>query len=108
MSVLWQQRTHGVQRRKERENRSIALLFLMAVAVILVLGAAYVALAGANAKLGARVWTMEQDLIAQQRENQVLMVKIAHLSSIPVLQQRAIALGYVEADVVEYVELTEP
>jgi hypothetical protein len=108
MSVLWQQRTHGVQKRKERENRSIALLFLIAVTVALVLGAAYVTLAGANAKLGARVWTMEQDLIAQQRENQVLMIKIAQLSSIPMLQQRAIALGYVEADVIEYMELMEP
>ena len=74
----------------------------------LILATAYVALAGANAKLAAEVWSLERDLITQQRESQVLMMEISRLSSIPVLQQRAIALGYVEADTVEYVDMTEP
>jgi cell division protein FtsB len=108
MSVLWQQRTHGVQRRREQDNRPIALLFLAIVVVALLLAAAYGALAGANAKLGAQVWKLEKDLVVQQRENQVLMVEIARLSSIPVLQERAIALGFVEANTVEYLEVTEP
>ena len=108
MSVLWQQRTHGVQKRKERENRSVALLFLAVVVVAVILAAAYAALAGVNAKLAAGVWSLERDLVLQQRENQVLMMEISRLSSIPVLQQRAVALGYVEADTVEYMELTVP
>jgi hypothetical protein len=58
--------------------------------------------------LGAQVWKLEKDLVVQQRENQVLMVEIARLSSIPVLQERAIALGFVEANTVEYLEVTEP
>jgi len=108
MSVLWQQRTHGVQKRKEQENRSVALLFLAVVVAAVVLAAAYVALAGMNARLAADIWSLEQDLVVQQRENQLLMMEISRLSSIPVLQQRAVALGYVEADTVEYMELTEP
>ncbi len=108
MSVLWQQRTHGVQKRKERENRSIAFLFLAVVVAVLILAGAYVALAGANAKLAAQVWEWERELVTEQRESQVLMMEISRLSSIPMLQQRAVALGYVEADTVEYLELTEP
>ncbi|MGC9400074.1 MAG: hypothetical protein ACP5HM_13180 [Anaerolineae bacterium] len=108
MSVLWQQRTHGVQKRRERENRPIVLLFLVVVVVMLLLAAAYGALAGANARLGARVWRMEQALIAQQRENQALLAEIARLSSIPVLQQRAGALGYVRAESIEFLKIAEP
>ena len=67
MSVLWQQRTHGVQRQKEQQIRTAARFFLLIVVVLLVLAAAYVALAAENVKLGERVWQHEMDLVKRER-----------------------------------------
>ena len=108
MSVIWQQRTHGVPRRQGQMNRTLALALIVAIALISILGAAYLSLAAANVSLSREVWQMEQSLVRLQRENQALMVEIARNSSIPVLQVRSTALGYQPAEAVAYIIFTEP
>ncbi len=108
MSVLWQKQTHGVQKRKEQVDRTIALFFLAIVAVVTLLGAAYLSLAAANVHLARQIWQLEETLAAGERANQALMIEVARLSSIPVLQQRSIALGYIPAENVDFLKVTEP
>lgn len=108
MSVIWQQRTHGVQRREEAAARALARLFLGVVMVTTLLGALYLTMVSANVRLSARVWELEEELGVQQRQNQALMVEIARLSSIPVLQQRSIALGFAPAEHVHFLVIEEP
>lgn len=108
MSVLWQKRTHGVQRRKDTQNQTLAWAALAVIVVVTLLAAAYLSLAAANVRLGARVWQMEEDLITQQRTNQKLMVEISHWSSISVLQRRAVELGYIPAESVYFLETEAP
>jgi hypothetical protein len=108
MSVLWQQRTHGVQRRHQRQNRAMALLFLGIVLIMTILVGAYVSLAAFNVELGRRVWDLEQALADWERENQLLLVEISRQSSIPALQQRALILGYAPAESIDYVEVAQP
>lgn len=108
MSVLWQQRTHGVPRRQGQLNRALALLFVAAVLLISVLGATYLSLVASNVRLSREIWHMEQALVQLERDNQAYMVEIARLSSIPVLQERSVALGYVPAETVDYIRITEP
>ncbi|MCD4738244.1 MAG: hypothetical protein K8R89_03170 [Anaerolineae bacterium] len=107
MSVLWQQRTHGVQRQKEQQTRAAARFFLLIFVALLVLAGAYATLAAANVKLGEEVWDQEKELVSGERENQFLIIEIARLSSIPELQRRATELGYVPADAVDYIWVTE-
>ncbi len=107
MTVLWQQRTHGVQRRKEHRNRMVAFLFLGCVLVASILAAAYLSLAAANVRLAREVWEMEQALVEQQRVNHALMVEIGRVSSIPALQQRAVELGYGPAVEIDFLALQE-
>lgn len=102
MSVLWQQQTHGVPKRREQRDRALALLFLSVVGVIVLLAASYLSLLASNVHLSSRAWTMEQEWLQQQRANQALTVEVARQSSIPVLQQRSIALGYQPAEQVDY------
>lgn len=108
MSVIWQQRTHGVQRHGEAFNHALARLFLGVVIVVTLLGTLYLTVVAANVRFSGRVWELEEELGAQQRQNQALMVEVARLSSIPVLQQRSIALGFAPAANVHFLILPEP
>lgn len=108
MSVIWQQRTHGIQRRREAFNSALARMFLGVVVAATLLGALYLNVIGANVRLSGYVWELEENLGLQQRQNQALMVEIARLSSIPVLQQRSIALGFAPAENVHFLVIPEP
>ncbi|MBN1260795.1 MAG: hypothetical protein JXB35_08955, partial [Anaerolineae bacterium] len=105
MSVLWQQRTHGVMRQRDWTNQALARLFLVVIVITTLLAAVYLAVIASNVRLSRQIWDMEEQLGAQERENQSLMVGIARLSSIPVLQQRSIALGYIPAATVDYLRI---
>ncbi len=105
MSVTWHQKTHGVLRRREHANRTVALLFFSVVAIISLLAAAYLGLVAANVRLSRQVWAMEEELVALQRDGEVLHTEIARESSIPVLQERSVQLGYQPADSVDYVHM---
>ncbi|MBN1876868.1 MAG: hypothetical protein JXA33_21780 [Anaerolineae bacterium] len=108
MSVLWQQSTHGIPKRREKANRTIALLFLSVVGVVSVLAAAYLGLVAANVRISRQVWALEYDLTEMERQNQSLRVECARLGSIPVLQELSVKMGYQPATAVDYLYVGGP
>ncbi len=105
MSVLWQQRTHGVPRRRRRWERTVALALVGLTAAVTLLTLAYLALVASNVRLARQVWETSEAVVMQERENEALRVEIARLASIPQLQRRSIALGFIPADQVDFVEM---
>ncbi len=108
MSVIWQEKTHGVLKRKTRADRTLALVFVGVVVAVTLLGAIYLSVVAANVRLSREIWQMEEEMMALERENQALMVEVARLSSIPVLQERSQTLGFRAAEEVIYFSLGEP
>ncbi len=108
MSVIWQQRTHGVLRRKQQSTHLLTRLFVLAALVATVLGAAYLALVASNVHTAGQVWAMEQTLSETQRQNHALRVAIARASSIPILQERSVKLGYQPANSVDFLYVGGP
>lgn len=108
MSVIWQQKTHGVQRRQQKTNRLVARILLGVVLVVTVLATAYLALVASNVRIARQVWDMEKEMGNIQRTNNAIETEIGRLSSIPVLQQRSVALGYQPAATVEYMFVGGP
>ena len=76
MSVIWQQKTHGVLRRQQKANRIIARLLLGVVVVVTVLSAAYLTLVASNVRLARQVWAMEKEMINIQRDNQAINTEV--------------------------------
>ena len=107
MSVLWQQRTHGVLRRKRRGEQAVALALVGLTLAVALLTLAYLALVASNVRLSRQVWEVSEAVVMQERENEALRVEIARVGSIPRLQQRSIALGFVPADQVDFIKLDE-
>ena len=107
MSVLWQKQTHGVPKQTEQANRKVAMLFLGGVLIVTLLAAAYLGLVAWNVRLARQVWTMENQLMTMERQNQALMTEVARLSSIPVLQDRSVKLGYQPAKTVDFIHLED-
>ena len=108
MSVLWQQKTHGVLKRKEKMQRLLAQLLLGVVVITTILAGIYLTLVASNVHTARRLWAMEHEIANVMRDNQALMTEIARLSSIPVLQERSVALGYRPAESIDYLYLGEP
>ncbi len=105
MSVIWQQQTHGVPRRQQQADHFLARVFIIVVLSITTLAAAYLALIASNVHTTRQVWAMKQQMMQIQRDNQALRVEIAQRSSIPVLQERSVSLGYQAAESVDYIYL---
>lgn len=108
MSVIWQQQTHGVPRRRTKMNRSVAQLFLMVLLLGALLAALYLWLVASKVQLSRQVWAMENELMALERENRLLHAEIAEASSIPSLQERSVALGYQPAGAVDHLYVGAP
>jgi len=108
MSVVWQQKTHGVLKRQEKMQRLLARLLLGVVIITTVLAGIYLTVVASNVHTARRLWEMENQMAAVMRDNQGLMAEIARLSSIPVLQERSVALGYQPAKSIDYLYLGEP
>jgi len=108
MSVLWQQTTHGVLKRKEKMQRLLAKVLLGIVVTTTVLAGIYLTVVASNVHTARRLWAMEYQVANVLRDNQALMTEIARLSSIPVLQERSVALGYRPAESIDYLYLGEP
>jgi hypothetical protein len=108
MSVIWQQTTHGVPRRRGQANRVLARLFIYVAIILTVLAGVYLALIASNVRLSREVWQTYQDLADVRRECEFIRTDIAKSSSIPVLQKRSVELGYGPADAVEYINVGSP
>ncbi len=107
MSVLWQQRTHGVPRRKWRWERTVAIAVVALAMAVTLLTLAYLALVASNVRLSRQVWEVSEAVVMKERENEALRIEIARVGSIQRLQERSIALGFVPAEQVDFIELDE-
>ncbi|MGC9350235.1 MAG: hypothetical protein ACP5JG_18990 [Anaerolineae bacterium] len=108
MSVMWQRQTHGVPRRRQKVDRMVAALFLgVTLAVTLLLGA-YLALVASTVHRAHEIWRLHDHMAEIRRRNSQIKSDIARLSSIPVLQERSVALGYQPAESIEYVIVGGP
>jgi len=108
MSVLWQQKTHGVLKRKEKMQHLLARLLLGVVVTTTVLVGIYLTVVASNVHGARRLWAMEHEIADVTRDNQALITEIARLSSIPVLQERSVALGYQPAESIDFLYMGEP
>ncbi len=108
MSVLWQQKTHGVLKRQEKMQRLLARLLLGVVITTTVLAGIYLTVVASNVHIARRLWAMENEMATVMRDNQGVMTEIARLSSIPVLQERSVTLGYQPAKSIDYLYVGEP
>ena len=89
-------------------QRLLARLLLGVVLITTVLAGIYLTVVASNVHTARRLWTMENQIANVMRDNQALMTEIARLSSIPVLQERSVALGYRPAESIDYLYLGEP
>ncbi len=108
MSVIWQQKTHGVQQRQVHKERMLALVLFVALVVFTLLSGAYLNLVAHNARLAGDIWHMQEQLAQMQRTNQALEASIAWMTRLEQLQERARALGYLPAEQVDYMVLEVP
>jgi hypothetical protein len=108
MSVSWQQKTHGVSKKQEKVDPAITRLFALGIVIISALMALYLALSASSVRLSARLWSLHNQLADTQRENSRLETEIARNSSIPVLVERSVAMGYGPPESIEHIVVGEP
>ena len=89
-------------------QRLLARLLLGAVLIMTVLAGIYLTVVASNVHTARRLWAMENQIANVMRDNQALMTEIARLSSIPVLQERSVALGYRPAESIDYLYIGGP
>jgi len=104
MSVQWQQSTHGVQRRRQQVNRMTVITFAAITVLAAGLALSYLALVASSAHLTGDIWKLHNEMADIQRESSRIQTEIARLSSIPVLQERSVKLGYQPAGSIEYLQ----
>jgi hypothetical protein len=103
MSVSWQRKTHGVAVKREKVDPMTIRLFAVGIIIVSVLMALYLALTASSVKLSVRVWSLHNELADIQRENSRLETEVARNSSIPVLQERSVRMGYGPPESIKYV-----
>ncbi len=107
MSNFMQWVTHGVKRgRFEMDSRAVRYLSIFFVTLTLI-AACYLMLVSRTAAQGRHIEQLQVELFRFQRENEHMEVQIARASSISHLMERAIEAGFVPAERVEFLPLTE-
>ncbi len=103
MSNFMQWVTHGIKRgRFEPSPRALLYIFTLVVALTLV-AILYLMLVSHTAARGRRIEQLRAELLWLRRENEQLEVKVAEASSISRLWERAVELGFVRAEQVEFI-----
>jgi cell division protein FtsL len=102
MSDFMEWVTHGIRRgRFEMDPRTALYLFALVAGLTLVM-ALYLVLVSRTAACGRHIEQLQDELFRLQRENEQLEVDVARAGSISRLWERAIELGFVPAEWVEY------
>ncbi len=97
--------THGIQQRRvELSQRMAVTLFTAAVALTLV-AVLYLMLVSSTAARGRHIQQLQGELARIQRENEQLEVEIARASAVSRLWQRAVELGFVPAEQIEFIPM---
>ncbi len=102
MSDFMEWVTHGIRRgRFEMDPRTALYLFALVAGLTLVV-ALYLVLVSRTAACGRHIEQLQDELFRLQRENEQLEVDVARAGSMSRLWERAIELGFVSAEWVEY------
>jgi len=96
---------HGVKRGRFELDRRTALYSLALVTVLALIAALYLVLVGQTAARGRHIQQLEAELSRLQRENEQLEVEIAREGSASRLWERAVELGFLPAEQVEFLSL---
>jgi cell division protein FtsL len=105
MSSFMQWVTHGIKRGRFEMNRRTILYVSVVVALLVVLATLYLMLVSQTAARGRHIEQLREELAWLKKENEQLEVDIAKASSVSRLQRRAIELGFVPAEQVEFLPL---
>jgi cell division protein FtsL len=106
MSNFMQWVTHGIKRGRFEMNRRTILYASVVVALLVVIAALYLMLVSQTAARGRHIEQLREELAWLKKENEQLEVDIAKASSIARLYRRAVELGFVQVEQVEYLALT--
>ena len=102
MSDFMQWVTHGIKRGRFEMSPRMALRLFALVVVLTLVAALYLVLVSQTAARGRHIQQLEAELFHLQRENEQLEVELASESSVSRLWERAVELGFVPADDVEF------
>ena len=94
--------THGIKPGRFEMNRRTILYVSVVVALLVVLATLYLMLVSQTAARGRRIEQLQAELFRLQRENEQLELEIAAESSVSRLWERAIELGFVPAEQVDF------
>ena len=102
MSDFMQWVTHGIKRGRFEMSPRTALYVFALIVVLTLVAALYLMLVSRTAARGRHIEQLQMELFRLQRENEQLEVEIAREGSISRLRERAIELGFVPAERVEF------
>ncbi|MCX7682254.1 MAG: hypothetical protein N2508_09890 [Anaerolineae bacterium] len=105
MSDFMQWVVHGVKRGRFEMDRRTALYSLAIITALALIAALYLVLVGQIAARGRHIQQLQAELSRLQRENEQLEVEIARESAVARLWERAVALGFLPAEQVEFLSV---
>jgi cell division protein FtsL len=105
MSNFMQWVTHGIKRGRFEMSRRTLVYFAVVVALLVLVATLYLMLVSRTAAQGRHIEQLRADLAWLKKENEQLEVEIAKVDSVARLWSRAIELGFVPADQVEYLSV---
>ena len=97
--------THGIKRGRFEMSRRTLVYFAVIVALLVLVAALYLMLVSRTAAQGRHIEQLREELAWLKKENEQLEVEIAKVDSVSRLWNRAIELGFVPADQVEYLSV---
>ncbi len=99
--------THGIKRgRFEMSARGVFYLSTL-VAVVALVAVLYLTLVSQTAACGRHIEQLRTELLQLERENEQLETQVAAAGSISRLWGRAIELGFVPAEQIEYISISD-
>jgi hypothetical protein len=105
MSDFMQWVTHGIKRGRLEMSSRLAFYLFAPVASLAIVAALYLMLISRTAARGRHIEQLRTELFRLQRENEQLEVDIAREGAISDLWERAVELGLVPAEQVEFLLL---
>ena len=100
--------THGIKRGKFEMSPRAVIAAAVLVAIATVIAASYLMLVSRTAASGRHIEQLRAELMVLRRENQQAEVEIAGEISIPSLLERAEALGFEAARLVDALTASTP
>jgi cell division protein FtsL len=94
--------THGIKRGRFEMGPRAVLRISVIVVMLTLVAALYLMLVSRTAARGRHIEQLQEELFQLQRENEQLEVEVAREGSISRIWERAVELGFVPAERVEF------